>query len=54
MNTILILTAILVIAVIWWERNKYAVRRRAVSHRRNEAQRPCYHGITRHDPDWEV
>lgn len=36
---------VLLIGVMWWERNRNKLRR--------DNPRGCYHGITRHDPDWE-
>lgn len=50
MNTTLTLLALAVIWMIWHTRNKKALGRA----QQEPGPRPCYHGIARHDPDWEA
>lgn len=55
MTTVLILTGILIVFAIWVARNDKVLQQQREEYRKaQEAERGCYHGITRHDPDWMV
>lgn len=55
MTTVLILTGALIVIAIWVARNEVALQRKREEYRKvQEEERGCYHGITRHDPDWMV